>query len=352
MVHALDNLLVIAPGSSNDEQVEEWLAQLALAASLRPLEDNAPAFSKRPLAVNVSIVRPMLPASVAATWPGIVTAAGDMLDVLERSLNATRVPGAAVWLEASAEQILAASFAVQSFGGEQAISLMVLDVTPGAVLKLIQPLGRQALKRICAGFEGSGAAPYFLARERAVGEALLALGVPTILDMPSRARSVPRAGEVMDKTLDLGALSAAQRTKQKLLDPMCERVLELCDLRAQAPLRVTVKGTAEQIARAGAYLEDLVRSRVSLRLEPIQFSSPSMGLGALRASPILDAAFKSRFEAGEDSDPDAMDVRHIRESCLPEKWALDLSRRLADQIGHGLKDISLGNRAIQLDVRP
>lgn len=352
MTQPLGNLLVIAPGPSKDRQAEDWLAQLAQAASLRPLEDNALAHSRRPLSVTVSIVRPMLPSSVGATWPDIVAGAGDMLDPLERCLGAARVSGAAVWLEASAEQMLAASFAVQSFGGEQAIDMMVFDVTPGAMRRLTQPIGRQALKRICAGFEGAGVAPYFMARERSVGEALLALSLPTILDAPSPARDAPRVGEVAEETLDLGGMPDVEPSKRRLLDPVCERVLELCDMAARGPLRVVVKGAPDQMARAGAYLEDLVRSRVILHLAPTQISSQGLGLNALRASPILNAAFRSRIKAGEDSDPNAMDLRVIREACLPARWALELSRRLVDQVGHGLKDINLGVRAIQLDAKP
>lgn len=352
MTHALENLLVIAPRSSQDVELDDWLAQLALAGRLKTPEDHAPAFSKRPLSLGVSIVRPSIPADQGATWPEIVSGAGVMVDALERGLSASLTSGAAVWLEATAEQMLAAAFSVQSFGGEQAISLIVLDVTPGAALKLVQPLGRQALKRICASFEGSGVTPYFMARERAVGEALLALDVPTLLDMPSLARRVPRTGGMREERLDLRHIADVPHSKQKAIEPLCERVLALCDLRARTRLRVTVEGTADQIARAGAYLEDLVRSRVVLHLKPAHAQSPGIGLNALCASPILDAAFRSNIEAGVDSDPDAMDVRQLRESCRPERWALELARRLTDQIGHGLKDITLGDQPVQLDVRP
>ncbi len=352
MTYALDNLVVIAPGSSNDERLEDWLAHLSLAAKLRPLQDFAPAFSKRPLSVNVSAVRPTVSSVAGRSWPEIVSGAGSMVDAVERGLSGALMSGAAVWLEATAEQTLAASFSAQSFGGERAISLIVLDLTPGAILRFLQPLGRQALKRICASFDGSGIAPYFMARERSGGEALLALGVPTILDVPSLARCVPRAGPTREEDLNLSELFSMSQHTEKLIDSLCERVLELCDLRASVPVRVTVKGTVRQIVRAGAFLEDMVRSRIVLHLKPAQIESEGASLDALRASPLLDAAFRSKIEAGADSDPDAMDRRHIRESSLPERWTLDLSRRLADQIGHGLKDISLGDQAIQLDVRP
>jgi len=352
MVRALDSLIVVVPDPAQDEQLEDWLAQLALAAELKPIQDHAPAFSKRPLSLKVSINRPTVSSVQGATWQEIVAGAGGMVDVVERSLGGALTPGAAVWLEATAEQTLAAAFGVHAFGGEQAIGLIVFDLTPGAVLKFLQPLGRQALKRVCASLEGSGVIPYFMARERSAGEALLALDARTILDASSLPRCVPRQGALRDEEIDLTMRAVVSPPTGRLIDPLCQRVLELCDLRTQAPLRVTVKGTTEQIARAAAYLEDLVRSRIVLRLEPAQGQAQGISLNALRASPVLEAAFGSNITAGVDSDSDAMDLRHIRESGRPERWVMDVSRRLADQIGHGLKDIMIGEHEIQLDIRP
>jgi hypothetical protein len=351
MTSALDNLLVVAPDPVGDERLEAWLEQLDLLSALAPIEDFAPAFSKRYLSLNVSLIRPSLAPGYGATWPEIVSNAGGMVDPIEKELGANLTAGAAVWLEATAEHALAASFAAHSFGGEQAIRAIIFDLTPGAVRKFLQPMGRQALARICAAFEGSGVAACFLARERSSGEALLALEVPTILDAPALARSGPRHGNVVEHELDLGAVYATRQTRG-LVTPLCERILELCDLRAASPLRVVVRGTAIEIARAGAYIEDLARSRISLRLEVTHATSQGIGLDALRASPILAAAFDSCVEPGRESDPDAMDSREIRLFTQPAQFVIELSRRLVDQIGHGLKDISLDGRNLQLDVRP
>jgi hypothetical protein len=351
---ALKSLIVIADRSLDDQCTSEWLDRLAVTAALGPLSDCSAAHSRRPLAPRVSIVRPNLRAGQADDWPNIATAAGSMVNPIETSMRESISPGCAVWLEASAEQVLATSFAAHAFGGEGAITAVAFDVTPTAVRRFSQPFGKQALARARAGLEDAGVSPFFIARGRALAETMASLGAAVITDVPlcpGPRRSPAGTGPVREVLLDLDALAAEPQGANQLASPLCARTNDLCERRAAGPLRVTIRGAVERIARATPYLEDLVSCRIALRLEPSKDGPQKIPLAALGASPLLRLAFGDEFVAGSESDPDALDLREMREAGRADVWALAVGRALNDQIGHGLKDIRLGAREIRLDIR-
>jgi hypothetical protein len=351
---ALKSLLVIADRSFDDERASEWLEQLAVTAALGPLSDCSAAHSRRPLAARISIVRPNLQAGQADNWPNIAASAGSMVDPIETSMREGISPGYAVWLDASAEQVLATSFAAHSFGGEGAISAIAFDVTPTAVRHFSQPFGRQALARARAGLEDAGVSPFFIARCRSLAETMTSLGAAVITDVPlcpGPRRSPAGRGPVREDLLDLAALAAEPQGAKHLGSLLCERTIDLCGRRAAGDLRVTICGAVEHIARSTPYLEDLVSCRIALRLEPSKDGPQGIPLTALGASPLLRLAFDNEFVAGSESHPDALDLREMRKVGHADVWALAVARALNDQIGHGLKDIRLGNRDIRLDIR-
>ncbi len=349
----LEAVVVIERGLS-DPMTEDWLTGIDLLSRLGGIPaDPATAHSQRPLSQHIRLVRPKLKLSQAATWREIVAAAGAMVESVEASMHEADAAGMAIWLEADCAEMLACSFAVERFGGEGAITEIFFDVTPHAALRFSEPFGQQVLKRIQAGLLGGGAKPYFVARHAAIDEALHALGAPVVVDPPfaPTPRSAPTNGQTPTRAeLDIQDITSTTASGDKFYTKLRQRVLELMSQRSNGPMEVSVKGAVAQIVRATPYLEDLASAKIALSLHPEDPENQS-ALNTLNASPVLRLAFPEGYEDGRVSDPDITALREVRSRSTPAEWINFLVRSAHDAVGYGVKDLSIGDRNIRLDIR-